>query len=93
MELTINNIDDAGTLARATYWAAANCHTGQWSEGYEALSLMSGVYRPGCCESTPKEDDDDPEAFVIYDYLAMSGKSAILSAAHAVVDFFEKYED
>jgi len=47
---------DEFDLAQGAYWAWADCHGGQASPEYEALS--QSPYKPGACENGPEPGSD-----------------------------------
>lgn len=47
---------DCASLIVGAYWHYTEYHTGQWSDGYAALSALGQVFSPGM--SGPEEDNE-----------------------------------
>ena len=54
----------AWAVVPALYWAAIDCHSGQWSDTYALACALGSHYRPGACENGV--DPDDPLAGEVY---------------------------
>lgn len=65
-------------LIVAGYWAMADCHGGQASTEYAALSALGDIFQPGM-SSQPTSEDDGPEYWpykAICDHLCPNAKAA-----------------
>lgn len=61
-EFQVNEFDNFD-IAGGLYWYAVENHSGQWSDGYRALSKLSKVYRPSPLRRGP----EDENAQAVYD--------------------------
>ena len=55
--------EDYVDLVSALYWGLANCHSGQFTDSYRALSQISSLYTPGMMDTGPVEDSHEAELF------------------------------
>ena len=50
-------------LLCALFWGFNDCHRGQFSDEYRALSQVSTMYQPGMCEGGPEDDSFASELY------------------------------
>lgn len=77
---------DLSNLAFGTYWWASDWHSGQASAGYEALSRLSKIVKPGAGQSGV-----EPETVEHYVYDNISSEDEALAIAKYVEQNIDSY--
>lgn len=73
---------DYESIAVGLYWWCTDNHSGQSSDGYKALSILSELYRPGRSESGVEPGTQEE---MVYDRI--ESEAMALSLAQEVVDY------